>query len=231
MRAGSVPRRRGGGGSRRAALRRRAFSTAHFSISLCGAALVKWAQWASVRRDVFPGDFCDAMGHFHDDAPKHSYAQTAREVRRHLGVPVERVFAHFPKHPVASGSVAQVYRAVLRPEVATACAARDPEFARRIAAEARRCRRSEAFRVYARGAGASSSAATSATFRNVSSAPRRARFRVFGSASSDSGERTARAAAAAARPRTRWRARRFRRTRRRTPPRPPPRTSPRARSR
>lgn len=174
----------------RAALRRRAFSTAHFSISLCGAALVKWAQWASVRRDVFPGDFCDAMGHFHDDAPKHSYAQTAREVRRHLGVPVERVFAHFPKHPVASGSVAQVYRAVLRPEVATACAARDPEFARRIAAEARRCRRSEAFRVYARGAGASSSAATSATFRNVSSAPRRARFRVFGSASSESGERT-----------------------------------------
>ena len=174
----------------RAALRRRAFSTAHFSISLCGAALVKWAQWASVRRDVFPGDFCDAMGHFHDDAPKHSYAQTAREVRRHLGVPIERVFAHFPKHPVASGSVAQVYRAVLRPEVATACAARDPEFARRIATEARRCRRSEeharaARALRARGAGASSSAATA---RGVSSAPRRARFRVFGS--SDGGERT-----------------------------------------
>ena len=167
----------------RAALRRRAFSTAHFSISLCGAALVKWAQWASVRRDVFPGDFCDAMGHFHDDAPKHSYAQTAREVRRHLGVPIERVFAHFPKHPVASGSVAQVYRAVLRPEVATACAARDPEFARRIAAEARRCRRRSS---NARGAGASSSAATAS--RNVSSAPRRARFRIF--KSSDGGERT-----------------------------------------
>jgi aarF domain-containing kinase len=83
------------------------------------------------------------MGHFHDDAPKHSYTQTKREVRRHLGVPIERVFAHFPKHPVASGSVAQVYRAVLRPEVATACAARDPEFARRVAAEARRTRKRE----------------------------------------------------------------------------------------
>ena len=127
----------------RAALRKRAFAVTHFSISLCGAALVKWAQWASVRRDVFPPDFCDAMGHFHDDAPKHSYTQTKREVRRHLGVPIERVFAHFPKHPVASGSVAQVYRAVLRPEVATACAARDPEFARRVAAEARRTRKRE----------------------------------------------------------------------------------------
>ena len=105
---------------------------------------MKWAQWASVRRDMFPSDFCDAMGHFHDDAPQHGYAQTKREIRKHLGVPLERVFAHFPKRPVASGSVAQVYRAVLKPEVATACAARDPEFARRVAAHARRHRRAEA---------------------------------------------------------------------------------------
>ena len=130
----------------RAALRRRAFAWLHLSISLCGAALVKWAQWASVRRDVFPPDFCDAMGHFHDDAPKHSRAQTRREIRKHLGAPLERVFAHFPAEPVASGSVAQVYRAVLAPEVAAACAARDPEFARRVAAEARRHRRAEAER-------------------------------------------------------------------------------------
>jgi len=129
--------------ARRLALRRRAFTVLHFSVSSCGAALVKWAQWASVRRDVFPSDFCDAMGHFHDDAPKHAYAQTAREVRRHLGVPIERVFSHFPREPVASGSVAQVYRAVLRPEVATACAARDPEFARRVAMDARRHRKME----------------------------------------------------------------------------------------
>ena len=134
----------GGAARTRAALRRRAFAAAHFSISICGAALVKWAQWVSVRRDMFPSDFCDAMGHFHDDAPQHGYAQTKREIRKHLGVPLERVFAHFPKRPVASGSVAQVYRAVLKPEVATACAARDPEFARRVAAHARRHRRAEA---------------------------------------------------------------------------------------
>ena len=128
---------------RRAYLRRRAFAFLHFSVSLCGAALVKWAQWASVRRDVFPSDFCDAMGHFHDDAPQHGFRQTEREIRKHLGVPISKIFSHFPKTPVASGSVAQVYRAVLRPEVATACAARDPEFARRVAVDQRRHRRIE----------------------------------------------------------------------------------------
>ena len=44
----------------RRALRRRAWAYLHFSVSLCGAALVKWAQWASVRRDMFPEDFCAA---------------------------------------------------------------------------------------------------------------------------------------------------------------------------
>jgi hypothetical protein len=44
----------------RAFLRCRAWSLVHFSVSMCGAALVKWAQWASVRRDVFPEDFCEA---------------------------------------------------------------------------------------------------------------------------------------------------------------------------
>ena len=121
----------------RSFLRRRAFLILHFCVSLCGAALVKWAQWASVRRDIFPEDFCDAMSALHDDAPRHSRRETERAIRRELGVPSDRVFAHFPALPVASGSIAQVYRCVLRPEVATACAARDPELARRLREQAR----------------------------------------------------------------------------------------------
>ena len=130
--------------ARRAALRVHSFTCLHYSVSLCGAALVKWAQWASVRRDMFPADFCNAMGQFHDDAPKHGFAQTEKEITKHLGVPIHKIFSHFPKEPVASGSVAQVYRAVLRPEIATACAARDPEFARRVLVDQRRSRRMEA---------------------------------------------------------------------------------------
>jgi len=118
----------------RAALRRRAWSYLHFSVSMCGAALVKWAQWASVRRDIFPEDFCTAMSALHDDAPRHSKRQTERILSEELGVSPSRIFAHFPDEPVASGSIAQVYRCTLRPEVATACAARDPELARRLRA-------------------------------------------------------------------------------------------------
>ena len=77
------------------------------------------------------------MSALHDDAPRHSRRETERAIRRELGVPSDRVFAHFPALPVASGSIAQVYRCVLRPEVATACAARDPELARRLREQAR----------------------------------------------------------------------------------------------
>ena len=53
--AGAGGDERGGrDGATRRALRRRAWAYLHFSVSLCGAALVKWAQWASVRRDMFP---------------------------------------------------------------------------------------------------------------------------------------------------------------------------------
>ena len=116
----------------RAAMRRRAWKALHISISMCGAALVKWAQWASVRRDMFPEDFCEVLSALHDDAPRHSKRQTARLVRKELGAPIEAVFSHFPDEPVASGSIAQVYRCVLRPEVARACASHDPELARRL---------------------------------------------------------------------------------------------------
>lgn len=116
----------------RAGMRRRAWKALHISVSMCGAALVKWAQWASVRRDIFPEDFCEVLSALHDDAPRHSKRQTARLVRKELGAPIEAVFSHFPDEPVASGSIAQVYRCVLRPEVARACASHDPELARRL---------------------------------------------------------------------------------------------------
>jgi aarF domain-containing kinase len=116
----------------KAAMRRRAWKTLHAAVSNCGAALVKWAQWASVRRDIFPEDFCEAMSALHDDAPRHSRKHTEKIIREEFGVPSGDVFQHFPPEPVASGSIAQVYRCVLKPEVARACAARDPELARRL---------------------------------------------------------------------------------------------------
>lgn len=47
-------------------LRKQAWVLLHFSCSYAGAAFIKWGQWSSSRRDIFPADFCDALSTFHD---------------------------------------------------------------------------------------------------------------------------------------------------------------------
>jgi hypothetical protein len=47
-------------------LRRQAWVLLHFSCSNAGPAFIKWGQWSSSRRDIFPADFCDALSTFHD---------------------------------------------------------------------------------------------------------------------------------------------------------------------
>jgi hypothetical protein len=47
-------------------LRRHAWRLLLFSSSAAGAAFIKWGQWSSARRDIFPEDFCDTLASLHD---------------------------------------------------------------------------------------------------------------------------------------------------------------------
>ncbi len=71
----------------RAALRcrRAAWSLLLGGCRRSGAAFIKWGQWAATRVDLFPDDFCEALGSLHDRAPTHSFAFTRRQVRGRLG--------------------------------------------------------------------------------------------------------------------------------------------------
>ena len=81
-----------------------------------GAAFIKWGQWASTRPDLFPEALCIALSHLHSNAPKHSLAFTRRQIQAEFGDSIENIFEQFSAQPVASGSIAQVYRAVLNGE-------------------------------------------------------------------------------------------------------------------
>ncbi|EFJ43831.1 hypothetical protein VOLCADRAFT_106661 [Volvox carteri f. nagariensis] len=81
---------------------------------LSGAAFIKWGQWSATRVDLFPDDFCEALSQLHDQAPRHSFAFTKRQVERAFGVPLDVMFEAFDQRPVASGSIAQVHRALMR---------------------------------------------------------------------------------------------------------------------
>jgi aarF domain-containing kinase len=82
-----------------------------------GASFTKWAQWAATRNDMFPEALCDQLATLHSDAPAHSWQFSKNSVESSLGLKqgtLAKVFDQFEERPIASGSIAQIHKAVLR---------------------------------------------------------------------------------------------------------------------
>lgn len=80
------------------------------------AAFIKWGQWASTRSDMFPEKLCQELEELQASAPKHSWSFSEKVMESTLGLPADAlmdVFDSFDREPLASGSVAQVYKANL----------------------------------------------------------------------------------------------------------------------
>jgi hypothetical protein len=124
-----------------AALRRRAYRLLLGSCAAAGPSFIKWAQWASSRRDLFPDEFIDVVGSLQDAAPTHAGAHSARAVAAAFGSPPGELFEEFSAEAVASGSIAQVHRARLRlpcgGSLPVAVKVRHPDVAARIATDFR----------------------------------------------------------------------------------------------
>lgn len=86
----------------------------HRSLERAGPAFIKWGQWAATRPDLFPRDLCSELAKLHSKAPQHSFAYTKKTVEQAFGRKISEIFESFDEKPVASGSIAQVHRAVLR---------------------------------------------------------------------------------------------------------------------
>lgn len=81
-----------------------------------GCSMQKFGQWISMRPDMFAPELIQAMSHLREHAPTHSFEVTRKTFEEAIGKKLEDVFESFDPVPVASGTVAQVYHAVLRPE-------------------------------------------------------------------------------------------------------------------
>jgi len=90
------------------------------SMEYAGPAFIKLGQWAASRSDIFPTEMCDIMSKLHSHAPAHSMRATRRIIEAAFGGRAfEDIFEEFDETPLGVGAIAQVYKAKLKPDLAS----------------------------------------------------------------------------------------------------------------
>ncbi|KAJ3292656.1 hypothetical protein HDU79_001184 [Rhizoclosmatium sp. JEL0117] len=96
---------------------------------LAGPIYIKLCQWVAMRQDLFSQEVCTAFAKLQSNSPPHAFKHTREIVEEMLNDPlngfitangkrlvIEDVFVEFDPIPVGVGAVAQVHRAVLKPQ-------------------------------------------------------------------------------------------------------------------
>jgi aarF domain-containing kinase len=81
-----------------------------------GPAFIKWGQWGSTRYDLLPPSLTDQLAKLTNSAPTHKFDITKELIREAFDCDISDLFVEFNPVPVASGSIAQIYKARLHPK-------------------------------------------------------------------------------------------------------------------
>ncbi|KAJ1560763.1 hypothetical protein HK096_007326, partial [Nowakowskiella sp. JEL0078] len=87
-----------------------------WSIELCGPTFIKLGQYASCRPDILPASLCNILLLLRDHVHPHSLSSTRAAILHTFDAELEDLFLEFDTTPLGTGAIAQVHRAVLRPD-------------------------------------------------------------------------------------------------------------------
>jgi ubiquinone biosynthesis protein len=79
-----------------------------------GPTFIKIGQLLGTRPDLVPRPIIEELNNLYDSAASSSFSEIKNLIESELGLRMEDVFLHFEPEPIASASIAQVHRAVLK---------------------------------------------------------------------------------------------------------------------
>ena len=79
-----------------------------------GPTFIKFGQMLSVRPDLIPKSYIKELEKLQDRVPEFSYEIARQQVKKELGKEIEELFSEFENKPIASASISQVYKAILK---------------------------------------------------------------------------------------------------------------------
>ena len=79
-----------------------------------GPTFIKFGQVLSVRPDLIPKSYIKELEKLQDSVPAFSYDIVRQQIKKELGRDIEDIFSSFDKKPIASASISQVHKAVLK---------------------------------------------------------------------------------------------------------------------
>lgn len=87
----------------------------HLAVEM-GGVMIKVGQFLSARVDILPAEVTDELSGLQDQVPQEDFKRIRKMAEEELGQTLEESFSVFEEAPLASASLGQVHRAVLRAE-------------------------------------------------------------------------------------------------------------------
>ena len=92
-----------------------------------GPTFIKFGQVLSVRPDLIPKSYIKELEMLQDEVPAFPYSIVREQIKKELGKEIENIFSSFDKKPIASASISQVHKAVLKDGIKVAVKVQRPD--------------------------------------------------------------------------------------------------------